>query len=168
MSAGDPGTWTVWLGWILGGLLLLAGFLGAWLPVLPGLPLMVAGALAVKLLVPGTLSWWTVAVFAVTALAGLGLDALATAFTSRLAGAGRAGILGALLGGLVGLFFGLPGILLGPFLGACLGELVARRPVPEAIKAGAGAALGFLVGAVGKGLLALFLLLWFAVDAFLL
>jgi hypothetical protein len=159
---------TIWLGWILGSLLLLVGFLGAWLPVLPGLPLMLAGALVVKLLVPGILSWWTVAAFALTALIGLGLDAFATAVTSRWAGARRAGILGALAGGLVGLFFGPPGILLGPFLGAVLGELATRRPWPEALKAGGGAAAGFLAGAVGKGLLGLFLLALFAADAFLL
>ncbi len=160
--------WTAWLGWILGALLLLIGFLGAWLPVLPGLPVMVLGALAIKLLVPGVLSWWTIVVFALTALVALGLDALATALTSRMAGAGRAGIAGALAGGFVGLFFGLPGILLGPFLGASLAELATRRPWKEALKAGAGAALGFLVGAVGKGLLGAFLLVWFVVDAFLL
>ncbi|MBK8724577.1 MAG: DUF456 domain-containing protein [Holophagaceae bacterium] len=159
--------WTVSLGWILGGLLLLIGFLGAWLPVLPGLPVMVLGALAVKLLVPGALSWWTIAVFAVTALVALGLDALATAFTSRLAGASRKGIAGALVGGFLGLFFGLPGILFGPFLGAVVAELAfARRPVAEALKAGLGAAVGFLAGTIGKGLLGLFLLVWFFADAF--
>lgn len=159
--------WTVWLGWILGGLLLLIGFLGAWLPVLPGLPVMVLGALAVKLLVPGALSWWTIAVFVMTALVALGLDALATAFTSRLAGASRKGIAGALVGGFLGLFFGLPGILFGPFLGAVAAELAfARRPAAEALKAGLGAAVGFLAGAIGKGLLGLFLLVWFFADAF--
>lgn len=161
--------WNLWVGWVLGILLLLTGFVGAWLPALPGMPLMVLGALTVKLLVPGVLSWWTVAVFALTALVALALDAAATALTSRLAGAGRPGILGALAGGLVGLFFGLPGLLFGPFLGAFFAELgIARRPAGEALKAGGGAALGFLVGAVGKGLLGLFLLAWFAVDAFVL
>ncbi len=160
--------WSAWLGWILGILLLLIGFLGAWLPVLPGLPVMVLGALTVKLLVPGTLSWWTLAIFALTALVALGLDALATALTSRLAGASRFGIAGALAGGLVGLFFGPPGILFGPFLGAVLCELAfARRSIPEALKAGLGAAVGFLVGAVGKGLLGVFLLALFIADAFI-
>ncbi len=168
MPAVESVPWTVWLGWTLGALLLLVGFLGAWLPALPGLPLMLAGALLVKLLVPGALSWWTVAIFALTALAGLALDAVATAVTSRWAGARRAGILGALAGGLVGLFFGPPGILLGPFLGAVLGELLTRRPWPEALKAGGGAAVGFLAGAVGKGLLGFFLLALFALDAFVL
>jgi hypothetical protein len=155
------------LGWILGGLLLAVGFLGAWLPLLPGFPLMLLGALVVKLMVPGVLSWWTLAIFALTALVAMALDAAATAFTSRLAGATRAGVIGALVGGFFGLFFALPGILLGPFLGATTGELlVSRRPPSEAFKSGLGASLGLLAGAVGKGLLALFLLAVFAVDAF--
>lgn len=155
------------LGWILGGLLLAVGFLGAWLPVLPGFPLMLAGALVVKLMVPGVLSWWTLSLFALTALVAMALDAAATAFTSRLAGATKAGVIGAMAGGFVGLFFALPGILFGPFVGASAAELlVSRRPPAEAFKAGLGASLGLLAGAVGKGLLALFLLAVFALDAF--
>jgi uncharacterized protein YqgC (DUF456 family) len=160
---------TPWLGWTLGGLLLGVGFLGAWLPVLPGFPVMLLGALVVKLMVPGVLSWWTIALFTLTALVALALDAAATALTSRLAGASRAGVVGALAGGFVGIFFALPGILLGPFVGATAAELIVSRRNPgEAVKSGLGAALGFLVGAVGKGLLAAFQLAVFVLDAFVL
>ena len=47
---------------------------------------------------------------------------------------------------LAGLFFVPVGILLGPFLGAFLGELFARKPVGAALKGGFGAFLGFLSG----------------------
>ena len=47
---------------------------------------------------------------------------------------------------LAGLFFVPVGILLGPFLGAFLGELIARKPVGAALKGGFGAFLGFLSG----------------------
>jgi len=157
-----------WAVWLLSAALLSLGFLGAWLPGLPGLPLMAIGVLLHKLCLPHLLSWWTVALFIVVALLGLILDFLVTLYASRKAGATRAGTVGALLGGIIGLFFTLPGLLLGPFLGAVLAELiVSKRSLAEALKAGVGAGLGFLAGTLGKGLLAVGLALLFLVDAFL-
>lgn len=157
-----------WAAWTISSLLLGVGFLGAWLPGLPGLPVMAAGALVGKLWLPGILSWWTVALFILAALVGLVLDFLVTVYASRKAGATRAGTVGALLGGIIGLFFSLPGLLLGPFLGAVLAEgLISRRRLGEAMRAGVGAGLGFLAGTLGKGLLAVGLVLLFLIDAFL-
>jgi uncharacterized protein len=157
-----------WLGWGLSLLLLGAGFLGTWLPAIPGLPLMALGAFVHKLLVPGVLSWWTVAAFAAVAALGFVVDFAATAVTAKRAGATRAGVWGAVAGGLVGLFFGLPGLLLGPVLGAALGELVLSRRSPgEAVKSGVGAGLGVLAGSLGKGLLGVVLLGVFVLDCLL-
>src|SRR5271155_1389653 len=158
----------VWFGWVLSLLLLAVGFLGVWLPALPGLPLMALGAFVHKLLVPGVLSWWTVAAFALVAALGFVVDFAATAITSRRAGATKAGVWGAIVGGVVGLFFGLPGLLLGPVVGAALGELVLSRRTPaDAVKSGVGAGLGVLVGSLGKGLMGLGLLALFALNCFL-
>jgi uncharacterized protein YqgC (DUF456 family) len=154
------------LAWTLAALCFLAGLAGTWLPILPGLPVMALGALAFKLLQPDRLSWFTVLLFALVAAAGYGLDVAATHWSARRMGAGKAGTRGALAGGLVGLFFGLPGVLLGPFLGATLGELAfARRPFREATKAGLGATLGIFAGALGKFLLGLGLVALFLVDS---
>ena len=49
-----------------------------------------------------------------------------------------------------GLFFNIPGVLLGPFVGALLFEWIGGRPLGESTKAGLGATLGLLAGAVGK------------------
>lgn len=163
------GAWVPYLAWTLCSLLLLAGFLGAFLPLVPGLPIMALGALLHKLLLPNVLSWWTVATFLLTAILAYVLDIAATAYTARLAGAGKAGVVGAVVGGFVGLFFGLPGILLGPFIGALLSEwIISKQEFPKALKSGVGAALGLLVGGLGKGLLGFFLIVLFLLDAFVL
>ena len=65
-------------------------------------------------------------------------------------GASPRAVTGALIGGVVGLFFGLPGVLLGPFAGAVIGELSVRSDLNAATRAGFGAALGLLVAAVAK------------------
>jgi hypothetical protein len=60
------------------------------------------------------------------------------------------GLAGAGLGLLVGMFFGLPGILLGPPLGAFALELAKDPEFKRAARAGAGVAFGFLLGTAGK------------------
>jgi hypothetical protein len=65
-------------------------------------------------------------------------------------GATWKGLLGAILGALVGLFLGLPGIILGPFVGAVGFEMLGGRDFPEAARAGAGAIIGVILGAAGK------------------
>ncbi|MCE1228190.1 MAG: DUF456 domain-containing protein [Firmicutes bacterium] len=155
--------------WLLASLLVLVGLIGAWLPVLPGLPLIAAGALLHKLFLPNVLSWWVVILCLLMALVGLGLDFLSALVAGKLAGASRKGAAGAMVGGVVGLFFNLPGLLLGPFLGAFLAEWAwARRAFKEALKSGLGAGLGFLAGTVGEGLLAIALVLVLLFDAFVL
>ena len=73
---------------------------------------------------------------------------------------------GAALGTLAGIFFGLPGILLGPFLGAVAGELTVRRDLQLASRSGVGAFIGFVLATAGKlalgfAMLGLFLLVRF-------
>lgn len=160
--------WAPWVAWPLCVLLLLVGFLGAFLPIIPGLPLMALGVVIHKLLLPEVLSWWTVVLFILTAILAYALDIAATAFTAKLSGATKAGIYGALLGEIIGLFFALPGLILGPFIGALLGEwIVSRRAFKHALKSGAGAALGLIAGGLGKGILGIFLIAVFLLDAFI-
>jgi uncharacterized protein YqgC (DUF456 family) len=57
---------------------------------------------------------------------------------------------GAVLGGIVGLFLGVPGILLGPFVGAVIGELSLQRSLNEASRSGFGTVVGLAIGVAGK------------------
>jgi len=71
-------------------------------------------------------------------------------YGAKRLGATWRGAAGAIIGGLVGLFFNLPGILLGPFIGAMLFEMAGGREWKAASRAGVGATLGLLAGALGK------------------
>jgi uncharacterized protein YqgC (DUF456 family) len=57
---------------------------------------------------------------------------------------------GALLGTLVGIFFGLPGLLLGPFIGALAGELSSGGSVLRSTQVGVGTWIGLLLGTLAK------------------
>jgi hypothetical protein len=70
-------------------------------------------------------------------------------------------------GAILGIFAGLPGLILGPIIGAVGGEYLARRDERTAAHAGIAAGIGFLVAIVAKlaiavTMLAVFVFAWFA------
>ena len=99
----------------------------------------------------------------------LAVDFWATALGAKRVGASRKAIIGAMLGTFAGLFFGPFGLLLGPFAGALLGELLHRRSLGssdlgDAAKIGFGTWLGILFGIALKLGLAFAMLGLFALD----
>ncbi|MFC4727528.1 DUF456 domain-containing protein [Coralloluteibacterium thermophilus] len=137
--------------YLLSGLLILLGIAGLILPVLPGTPLMFVGMLVgawaedftrvgpVALVVLGLLA----------ALAFL-LDFVAGLLGAQRYGASRLALWGGAVGTLVGLFFGLPGLILGPFVGAVAGEFLHGRRLGTASQVGMATWFGMAIGAVAK------------------
>lgn len=155
-----------WL-WLPALVLIVVGLIGVVVPILPGAFLVFSGLFLgawaddfTRVGVP------TLLVLGALTLLTYGIDFAASAFGAGRVGASRRAVIGAGLGTLVGLFFGLPGIILGPFLGAVLGEYTVRRKLGEASKAGAGAWLGLAIGAAAKAAL-LFLMLGLFAAAYM-
>ena len=139
------------IGFTLVLLVMLAGLIGSVVPGLPGTPIVLAAAIAHRLYFgPAGASIWVLVCLGGFTLLSIAFDYLAGMFGAKKLGATWRGVLGAVVGGLVGIFFNLPGIILGPFLGAVLFELAGGRPIKPAARAGLGAMLGLLAGAVGK------------------
>jgi uncharacterized protein len=139
------------LGLVFALALMLVGMVGSILPGIPSTPLVFIGALAHKLYFgPSGAAWWVVAVLGVFTVMSLVVDYAASMYGAKRLGATWRGAVGAIVGGLIGLFFSVPGILLGPFIGASLFEMAGGREWKEATKAGVGATLGLLAGALGK------------------
>lgn len=135
--------------------ILIVGFvlaaLGTILPGLPGSAFVVIGVIAHKLLLPESYSWWIVAAITVLAIFSWVADLAGGAMGAKLGGASKYGLIGAAIGGILGLFLGLPGLLIGPFLGAIAGDLYAkRRDLAELLKSGTGAAIGFIFSLIAR------------------
>jgi hypothetical protein len=135
----------------LGAVALLVGIAGVVLPALPGSALLVVGALLVGWADGFTrVSGWTVAVCAVLGAAIWAVDLAAGVLGARAFGASRWAVIGSGVGLLVGLFLGLPGIVLGPAVGALAFEYARNPNFERALKAGVGAFVGFVLGSVVK------------------
>jgi hypothetical protein len=139
------------LGLLLALLVMGVGVAGSVLPAIPSTPLIVIAAVAHRLYFGAeSASNLALGLMIGLMLFSLLLDYLASMIGARKLGATWRGVVGAVVGGLIGLFFSLPGIIIGSFLGAGLFEMMGGRPWPEATRAGFGAVLGLVFGAVGK------------------
>ena len=136
---------------VLAGLLVAVGLVGTVLPAIPGAPLIFLG-LFLAAWAEGFqhVGMGTITVLGVMALIAYGVDLVAGALGARKFGASRLAVVGAMVGAVVGLFMGIVGVLIGPFVGAAAGELVARRDLLQAGRAGFGTWLGLVVGAAVK------------------
>jgi uncharacterized protein len=139
------------IGLIIALLLMTIGILGSILPGLPSTPVVFLAAIGHKIYFGDAGAGWLVLALLgfITALSVV-VDYAASVYGAKRLGATWRGAVGAIVGGLIGLFFSLPGILLGPFVGAMIFELAGGRDWRQSSRAGVGATLGLLAGALGK------------------
>ena len=137
---------------VVAGVCMLVGLVGTFVPGLPDVFLILAGAV-VLVARDGFTSGdvWLLVGLALIAAAAEGLVYLAAGFGAKKGGASRKGVVGAVVGGILGLFIFPPwGILIGPLAGAVVAELAGGTRGKAAMKAGLGATVGVVGGAALK------------------
>jgi len=146
---------------ILAGILLFLGLLGSILPVLPGTPLSYLGILLLHFTSKVEFSIEFLVLWAILVIMVQVLDYIIPIWGTKKFGGSKFGVWGSMLGIIVGMFFGPLGIIFGPFIGALIGELLAGKASKEAIKAGFGSFVGFLLGTISKLIVAGFLIYYY-------
>ncbi len=147
---------------VVASLFFLVGLIGTLLPVMPGAPVIWAGMLVYGFIAGfENLGFYFLAAQALLALTVMGVDYLFAAMGSHYFGGSKAALWGAAGGLLIGLFFFPIGLLIGPFLGAALADLLFRRRTDLAVKSGIGASLGFLSALPIKLTLEAVMITWF-------
>jgi uncharacterized protein YqgC (DUF456 family) len=137
--------------WVLGVVLVIAGLAGVVLPALPGTWLILLGLIVAAAAEGFTrVSVTTLVVIGVLAVASYGIDFVAAGIGTKKLGASPRAMAGAMIGTIAGLFFGLPGLIVGPFIGAAIGEWTVHKDLSKSGKAGAAAWVGFAIGTAMK------------------
>src|SRR5262245_5395949 len=137
--------------WILAIALMVVGLLGVFLPALPGVPLLFAGmVIAAAIDDFQRIGWLTLVVLGFLTVVAFVIDFVVTALGAKRAGASKRAIWGAALGTLVGIFFGFIGLVLGPFVGAVVGELTVHGRMDQAGRAGFATWVGLIFGTLIK------------------
>ncbi|HIY69370.1 MAG TPA: DUF456 domain-containing protein [Candidatus Alistipes intestinigallinarum] len=147
-------------------LLAILGIAGCIVPALPGTLLSYGGLLCAYFTSYSQMGlaalWVWLAVCIVVSVA----DYFLPAWMTKRFGGSRAGSIGATVGVFVGFFFLPPiGIILGPFLGAVIGELLHdRNDRAKALVVGVGSFLSFIVGTGIKLIASIGILVHVAAD----
>ncbi len=135
----------------LGVVFIISGIMGCILPVIPGPPLSYIGLLFLHFTERYQFSSRFLIIWAAITIVVYALDYLIPAWGTKKFGGSKRGVWGSIIGLVIGLFFFPPfGIIIGPFLGAVIGELTAGKDSGVALKSGFGSFIGFLAGTLLK------------------
>ena len=146
-------------------IVMLIGLVGSVVPVLPGTPVVLIAAIGHRLYFgEASINNFFLVVLVVLTGLSLVLDFIASTLGAKKFGATWRGMVGAVVGGIIGLFFNIPGIILGPFLGAMILEMTGGKEFKIAAKAGAGAVVGLLLGVIGKFSICVMMIALFATN----
>lgn len=153
--------------WLLVAVLVVLGFVGLVMPILPGIAFIFSGLL-LGAWIDGfaRVSQATMVVIGVITLIAWALDFFASYITAKQAKASPLALLGTLIGAVLGLFAGVVGLIIGPIIGAIIGEFISRRHAGGAARVGVAAGLGFVLALVIKFMLAAVILSIFAIAYF--
>lgn len=136
---------------ILGFIFLFSGIIGCVLPVIPGPPLSYIGLLMLHFTKKYHFEADFLFLWATIAIGVTILDYYIPIWGAKKYGASKRAIWGSIIGLLFGLFLFPPfGIIIGPFVGAVIGEYSIGKNSSEALRSGFGTFMGFLGGTLIK------------------
>lgn len=131
-------------------LFMLIGIIGCIVPGLPGTPISYIGLWIAQATDTVDFSWQFMLIWGIVVIVITLLDYVVPAWGTKRYGGSKWGVWGSTIGVFVGLFFGAAGVILGPLVGAILGELVSGKQLNDALKAGWGSFIGILFSTVLK------------------
>jgi len=154
--------------WIaLGIILLVVGIIFSILPVIPGQVLSWGSMLILQLQAEPPFTARFLAIWALITAGVTLLDYFVPIWGTKKLGGSKSGIWGATIGLIIGIFFFPPfGLIIGPFVGAFVGELVAGKDNRTAFKSGLGSFLGFVAGTMMKLAISFIMGYYFIINAF--
>ncbi|SDR85250.1 hypothetical protein SAMN04515667_0834 [Formosa sp. Hel1_31_208] len=150
---------------ILATFFMILGIIGSFLPILPGPLTSWVGLLTFHLADVVPMNWTFLIITFIFAFGIWILDYIIPAMGTKRFGGTKAGMIGTSVGLIVGLLSPIPGgIIIGPFFGALIGELLNKTEFDKALKAAFGSFLGFIASTFIKFMVAMMFLGLFIVK----
>jgi len=151
-------------------LIFILGLAGSLLPVVPGTLIVWAGMITHRLWIGAedSVTWKIVIIAGVLTLLGQVADFVMGVWGARKFGASWKGAVGAFVGAFIGFFVPPPlfWLIVGPILGAVIGELAAGRTFRDGGKAGIGTVIGGILAFALKFGISVCVIALFFLDLF--
>jgi uncharacterized protein YqgC (DUF456 family) len=137
---------------IIGFIFMIIGILGSFMPIVPGPSLSWLGLVLLYFTNAVAINFWILGITLLLTLLVTVLDYIIPAKGTKNFGGSVYGIWGTNIGLVVGIFASIPfGFIIGPFVGAFIGELIYDNKNPErALKSATGSFIGFLASSFMK------------------
>ncbi len=150
---------------IFGVFVLILGFIGCFLPILPGPPLAYVSLLLLQIGPEKPFTTRFLILTAIIVLVVTILDYLVPAWGAKKWGGSKYGMTGAIIGVIVGIFVLPPfGFLIFPLLGAVVAEMLGGANTHKAFRSAFGTLIGLLLGTVIKFSVTAFIAFYFFVN----
>ena len=143
---------------IIASLLMLIGFIGAIIPIIPGPIISYLGLLLIYFFTELSFSMNEILFYTILTIIIFFSDYLLQFIGVKKFGGKKYSIYGTMLGILIGLLFVPIGLIAGPFLGAYLGALMDNKQENQAIRIAFGSLIGFVFGTFIKIAYSLYLM----------
>lgn len=129
----------------LAAILMLVGVLGSFLPMLPGIPISWVGLLVLHLTSAVPVNYPYLGITLLITIIIFALQYAIPALGTKYLGGSKQGMFGATIGLFAGIFIPIPfAILIAPFIGAYIGEILNKADSRTALKAASGSFVGLL------------------------
>jgi uncharacterized protein len=137
---------------LIGFIFMITGIIGSFAPVVPGPTISWVGILLLYLTETVPTNYWILGISLLVTITISILDYIIPAKGAQKYGGSKYGIWGTNIGLIIGIFAPIPfGFLIGPFLGAFIGELLYNsKDTNRALKVAYGSFVGFLASSFMK------------------
>jgi len=149
-------------------LLILIGIIGSIVPILPGPPITFGGLLLVHFTSKHPFSVELLILFGAFTILSTVIDNVLPIYATKIFNGSKKGIWGSAIGLIIGLFFFPPfGIIIGPILGAFIGEILNGKSASNSVKPAFGSFIGFLSSIFLRLALSIIMAYYFVVEVFI-
>ena len=149
-------------------LLIILGIFGSLVPILPGPPIAFGGLLLVQFSSIHPFSVEFLIIFGVLALLSSVIDNVLPIYATKKFNGSKRGVWGSAIGLVIGLFFFPPfGIIIGPMLGAFVGEILDGKSPNNSVIPAFGSFIGFLSSIFLRFALSIVMAYYFVVKVFI-
>lgn len=153
---------------IIASILILIGIIGSIIPLIPGPPIAFGGLLLVQFTSKQPFSSEFLIIFGVLAILSAVIDNVLPIYATKKFNGSKKGVWGSAIGLIMGLFFFPPfGIIIGPMIGAFVGEIIDGKTANNAVRPAFGSFIGFLSSIFLRFALSVVMAYYFVVEVFI-
>ncbi len=147
---------------------MIIGIIGSIVPIVPGPPITFSGLLLVHFTSEQPFTVEFLIIFGVLAVLSSFIDNVLPIYATKKFNGSKKGVWGSAIGLLIGLFFFPPfGIIVGPMLGAYVGEIIDGKTTDKAFKPALGSLIGFLTSIFLRLILSIVMAYFFFMEVIL-